>query len=615
MGGELRRYHTNLFNHFASRGFLNFPNFQSFLTGTPDDVFVGSGITDRGFRALDVAGFFQDDLRLFARLTLNLGIRWDFLGASSDIRNRLGNFDPSLLTPQCLQTAGNCLRDGFVSPAGLPTFGTPGVSKTTLYGQDLNNWAPRVGLAWDVLGNGRVAVRSGYGVYFVRTSNQTLLQLITAAPFFQLFRLTGTGVIGTQALAAPYPTTIPTPDQFPILPVFPQFNGFSAAGAPLFINPATGGSAALLTLNPFERSLRTPYTQHWNMTVQWEFLRNWIAEVGYLGSRGVKLIAIRQANAALLRNAQNPGLGGLTVNSSRNANARVPVPGFSATGLNMVTARGESWYNAAFVSLRHNFAQGFSVKADYTLAKSLDNNSGAATQDLGNAGGNQHVLDLNKGLSIFDQKHRFVVTYLWEVPGPKSGPANWILGGWSLSGVATFQSGFPFSVTTNAASNLQGQGSGTPRANLICSGNLLNDGRVHDKLNNYIVASCFTTLTLLPNNSTISNLNPFEGPGTETYTIGGLGTDTTRGALLGNSGRGILRNPFQKRWDMAVTKRIPVGWEQGNLEFRAEFFNVTNTPVFAGPATNRDSPSTFGRITSTVDTTGRVIQFALKFNF
>ncbi len=619
-GIEIRRYHTNTFNNFATRGILFFQNFNSFLTGTPSFVFVGTGITDRGFRAFDLSSFAEDDYRISRRLTLNLGLRYDFLGPSSDVKNRLGNFDRSLLSAACLAGGGgNCLRAGFVSPEELGGgFGTPGVSRTTYLNLNKTDFAPRLGVAYDVLGNGRLAVRGGYGIYYIRTSNQTLFQLITVSPFFQLFSAATPGV--NRALADPFPA-LPTPDKFPIFPIFPQFSVYSPNGTPLFVDPALGTPAPLITINPFDRQLLTPYNQSWNLTVQYEFLKGWVTEAGYIGSRGIHLIASRQRNQALLVNAASPGLGGLTVNSSRNANARVPVPGFAPTGLNDVTFSGDSWYDGLVLSVRHPFSKGLQVKADYTFSKSLDTNSGAPTQDIDNAGGNQLIDSVNKGRSIFDQQHRVVIVYLWEIPGPKQGWMGQALGGWSIMGSSIFQSGLPFNVTSpNLGASLVGLGGALlSRADLVsCAGPLVSSGDVGSNINNYISAACFAPPAQLVNGATITNTTPQLGSGSGTFTVGGLNGDATGGRLFGNSGRGLLRAPFQQRWDFATSKKFPlrrVLGEQGNLEFRAEFFKLFNTPIFSAPAANRDSAGTFGKISSTIDTTGRVIQFALKLNF
>jgi hypothetical protein len=420
---------------------------------------------------------------------------------------------------------------------------------------------------------------------------------------------------------------LPTPDKFPILPIFPQFNGFSSSGAPLFVDPATGKPAPLITINPFDRNHIAPYTQNWNLTVQYEFLKGWVLETGYIGARGIDLIASRQRNQALLVSAANPGLGGLIVNSSRNASARVLIPGFAATGLNDVTNSGDSWYDGLLVSARHPFSKGLQIKVDYTFSKSLDTNSGSATQDLGNASGNQLIDSVNKGLSIFDQNHRVVITYLWEIPGPKQGWRRQALGGWSIMGSTIYQSGFPFTVTSNSSGSLAGfGGSGLSRGNALCTGGFTVSGDVSQHIDSFINSSCFASPAPLPNGSTIPNTNPQQGVGTQTFTVGGVGTDTTGGRLFGNAGRGALRAPFQQRWDFAVAKRFPLGFlgEQGNLEFRSEFFKLFNTPIFSAPnaaagllgtTSNVDSPGTFGKISSTTDTTGRVIQFALKLNF
>lgn len=416
-GFEYRRYQINLFNNFASRGFLFFNTFHDLLTGNITQAFVGTGITDRGFRARDASSYFQDDWKILRRLTLNLGVRYDYLGPSTDVKNRLGNFDPSLLDATTRANAGPGLLNGFILPAAAnfgTIKGTPGVTSSTLLSNSPHNFAPRVGFAWDVKGDGKMAVRAGYGLYYVRISNQTLLQLITGAPFFQQSSLVNPGT----PLSNPFPN-LPVPSQFPIFAPPPQFLGFSAAGSPTF-------NAPLLSLNPFDRHLGIPYVGAWNASVQRELPRHFVVEIGYLGSEGVKLLQGLQLNQARLANANHPivvgGANGvpqttLTANSTRDVNARVGVLGFTSTGLNTVTGNGHSNFNAFELTVTRHVGNMF-VQGAYTFSKSIDNNSGGGipfgTQDLGNSGANNLDTRTLRALSNFDRTHRLQVTYQYR---------------------------------------------------------------------------------------------------------------------------------------------------------------------------------------------------------
>ena len=630
-GFEYRRYQINLFNNFASRGFLAFNTFNDLLTGNILQEFAGTGITDRGFRARDEAGYFQDDWKLTRRVTLNLGVRYDYLGPSVDVRDRLGNFDPSRLDSVTRANGGAGLLNGFILPASAhfgSITGTPGVDRSTLLSNDRNNWAPRVGLAWDPRGDGKTSIRAGYGLYYVRISNQMLLQLITAAPFFQLSSVVGPGT----ALSNPFPN-LPVPSQFPIFPTPPRFNGFSAAGTPTFIG-------SLLSLNPFERGIRTPYVGSWNFTVQRELPWHFSVEAGYLGTQGVKLLQGRQLNQAVLANASHPivvgGANGvpvttLTTVSSRDNNARVGVLGFSTTGLNTVTGNGHSTYNAFVFTVNRRTTNMF-LQGAYTYSKTIDNNSGSATQDLGNSGGNQLDTTGVRALANFDRTHRLQATYRYEIPAFRNstGVFHHVLGNWQAGGITTFQSGLPFTLTGAACgSNVFGLGTGSLFPEVV--GNLADLRKSGDPQQFTGTTSSYNSgvlgaTTVNPTGTTVSGLNIFGGAGSDSFTIGGPGTGSHIGAFFSNLGRNPVqtRGPRQQQWEFYVAKSIPLH-EAVRLEFRSEFFNLFNHPNFTVTntsistaclgASGLDAPScVFGKYDTTLGNP-RVVQFALKLQF
>src|ERR1700687_1524791 len=618
-GFEYRRYQINLFNNFASRGFLYYDTFADLLSGNILQAFVGTGITDRGFRARDLAGYFQDDWKVGKRLTLNLGVRYDYMGPAVDVKDRLGNFDPSRLDAVTRANAGPGLLRGFILPESAnfgAIKGTPGVSRSTLLSNSPRNFAPRVGFAFDPKGDGKTAIRGGYGIYYVRVLNQMLLQLITAAPFFQLSSVVFPGTAPSDAFP-----NLPVPSQFPIFPTPPTFRGFNAAGSPTFNGP-------LLSLNPFEQDMRTPYVGSWNFTVQRELPWHFSVEVGYLGSQGVKLLQSRNLNQALLANAAHPitvgGANGvptttLTTVSSRDNNARVGVLGFSSTGLNTVTGNGHSTYNAFVFTLNRRIASMF-LQGAYTYSKSIDNNSGSATQDLGNSNGNQLDTHGVRGLSNFDRTHRVQVTYRYEIPAFRSGSgiAHYTLGNWSVAGTTTIQSGLPYTFSCSAcANNVFGLTTGTLFPQVAGDLNLLRkSGRPEDFTDTVGVynTSVLSGTPLLTNGKTVSGLNPLGGAGSESFTIGGPGTGSHLGSFFGNLGRNVpqSRGPRQQQWEFSLAKEFSIR-ERARLVFRSEFFNLFNHPSFVVTHTAVGT-STIGVFDATTGNP-RVIQFALQLKF
>jgi hypothetical protein len=620
MGVEYRRYQINLFNNFAENGFLLFSSFQNLLLGdlSNGEAFVGTGITNRDFRGTDIGAYFQDDWKITRRLTLNLGLRYDYISPLTDTKDRVGNFDPNLLDTTTRENAGPGILNGFILPSGAnfgSIQGTPGVSGSTLLSNSPHNFAPRVGLAWDPKGDGKTSIRAGYGIYYIRTSGQTLLQLITSQPFFQLSANTF-GATGATPLANPFPN-LPTANQFPIYSVPPSFTGFDPTGTATF-------NGNLLSLNPFDRNLVTPYVGNWNLTIQRELPGHYYIEVGYIGSQGVHLIDSLQRNQALLANAANPitvgGANGvpqtiLTTNSINDVEARAGVLGFDAGGgLNEVTDLGHSTYNAFIFTVNHRTGNLF-LQGTYTFSKSMDNESGGGTggdQDLGIANGNQLDLTGQRAVSDFNRPHRIVATYEYAVPGFKTGRLRYALGNWSIGGITTFQSGLPANITCpTCPTNLFGVPTGSTFPNLV--GGTVNDLMLSGRPENFtgstgVINSNFLAATpTLAGGTVVSGLNTFGGPGNQSFTIGPSG-----GSLFGDLGRNVIHGPFQQNWDMYLSKKFAFT-EKYSLTFRAEAFNVFNHPNFVITNTAFGAPG-FGVYASTVGNP-RILQLALKFDF
>jgi hypothetical protein len=571
---------------------------RDFLIGAPNSYLVVSGVPDNAFRAHDLSGFFQDDFRVSRRLTLNLGIRYDLYSNTSEKRGRWSNFDPSLVPADAALTGGTGLQSGFLFPENLPGFGTPGVSNSLLRSEDKNNFAPRVGLALDALGNGKLGLRGGYGIYYVRMSGIPALQLTGVAPF--ALTVSETGFRGSGILASPFPV-LPLPHEFPIQVSPPRLTGLNPNGSPVFDRP-------LLSIAALSRDLRTPYTHHWNLTVEGALAQNWAAEIGYVGTQGMKLYNQPALNAALLRNAANPAAFELATNSSANREARRPIVGIS--NFSIYTNSGESSYHGLIATVRAHSSRLF-FKAAYTFSKTIDNNSAMEGFDGGRSPGNPFLTQLNRGVSDFDVTHRLIVTYAYNLPRPAQHMLRRVLGGWTISGITTLQSGLPFSVTQSIGDSSL---SGVPGyAVLKPACNPYTQGSIGQRLDAYLDAACFAVTPLLSAGNSFGPLSPFEGPGNQSYAITAGGS----GRLQGSLGRNSFRGPIVARWDFALTRsaRLPGLGDAGRLDLRTEFFQIFNNPVFDNPNAAFGSAA-FGRITRTVpQTAARQIQFALKAHF
>jgi hypothetical protein len=577
-GGGLTRAQDNETN-FQFLGGLVFGTFPDFLlgqsaaqNGTPLSNVLASidipGLFGRAWRIWDGDLFVQDDFKVTRKLTLNLGIRYERLGGVGDELGRNATFNFSLANAN--PPAGGSLA-GFVVPNNFNGTIPPGVTKIGnnlgINGDGQNTINPRLGFAWQLPRTQRFVLRGGWGVYHSRTTGQPTFQLLTNQPF-ALVRQNVAFANAAASFANPFPPA----------PVLPSFTPYS---------PTT--SQSVFTFNP---NFRPPMVQQYSLNLQSELWRNAMLELGFIGTRGTHLLRDRDLNQAASASPTNP-IRGATSNSFTTVPLRVPIEGFSAfPGIAEFESEGASWYNALEVSLNQRLSHGLQFQLSYTFSKDLATDLASTT---GPNGGNGLVGDQNNflrryGPDNFNRPHRFVASYLYQLPGPKNLTSAWgqLAGGWAVSGVSIFQSGHPLTITASSPFNAFGISTDFPQLAAGCT-QIATSGSVEKNLNSYFNKSCFTSLPL-------------------------LGTDPlTRG--FGDAGVGIVVGPGQINTDLAIMKKFPVRWpvEAANLEFRTEFFNAFNHPQFADPDTNLSS-ATFGRIQNTA-VNPRVMQFALKYSF
>jgi hypothetical protein len=627
LGFQFTRYQWNYENDYGATGAIGFPNFNSFLAGSPQSLFVSTGLHYNEFRAFNASGFVQDDYHIFSKLTLNLGLRYDYIGWPHDDLGRIGNYDLSRVAPGCVAGGGGaCMQNGFIAPANAPQVGTPGVSGSTLTSASYPIFAPRVGFAYDVLGNGRLAVRGGFGIFNITDSAIPILQLNAGPPVLDLYNVSvASSPTNVLQLANPWPAGLLPPSAFPVVPPFGQFKGtFASNGTPLFLD-ANGNSVPLVGTNSMDRNLIHSYNEQWNMITEYSPLKNYVLQVGYIGSRGLHLIDNNKTNLATLASPEHPvtytytpsGGGApitttVTTNSAANANIRVPQIGMSAGGNSQLQNYGYSYYNGLLVELRHSFSQNFRANIDYTYSRSIDNSSA-----IGGFTVNPAVPNLSRGVSDFNTPNRLVATYTYIVPGRTSGWRGGVLGGWETTGVITVQTGQPLSVTSTTGGSLEGV-TGTGMANVAtCNGPRVTPGSAYTNRTKYLNSSCWAAVPTLAKGTVVSGFNTVQGPGTDSFPIGPTGPgDPGTGSLLGNGSRNIVHGPRQSNFDMAIMKSFPMHFlgPETNLQFRVEAFKLFNNVNFSSPSGSINA-STFGSITSTIDTTGRILQLAAKVTF
>ena len=526
-GFDIRYVQQNGFRDVQSRGLLNFSPFA--YTGVAlADVLLGLPLVTGGarvdnaqhLRAHSYHFFANDSLRLRPNLTISAGLRYEYNSAPVDSTDRANLYDPA--TQSLVQ----------VGTGGIPRGG---------YDSDKNNFAPRVGLAWTLGREGNTVLRAGYGVYYDTSPLAPGEAIYFNRPYFDFnlfFPLPGLPL----TLSDPFPASFPFP-----LPDSAQ---------------------------AIQRDLRTPYMQHWNLNVQQQLGRNRVLEVGYVGSKGTKLLSARDLNQPQ-PSALPPGLPFVPR----------PVPQFDE--INTIESRASSNYHSLQARLQQRLSAGLAMLASYTWSKSIDD----ASNFFPSAGDpnypqNSYDLRAERGRSNFDIAHRLSVSYVYDLPIGKgrqyladSGAWSTVLTGWQTSGIVTLQTGRPFTVALlrefdNSGTGISALGFGAnDRPNVV-------------------------------GNAELSNRTPEAWFNTSAFAFPPPGT-------FGNAGRNIVDGPGFQSVNASLSKNTSLS-ERFNLQFRTEVFNLFNHPNLNLPDNFLGSP-TFGSITSARDP--RHIQFGLKLLF
>lgn len=586
----------------GARGKITFQTFEDFLLGMDaadnlspfgrsniQSVQASEGVGPHGeveylYRRYYGAAYVQDDIKVNGRFTLNLGLRWEYIGPSSDERGTIGNMDFAALRRTAIPPPGGTLAGNTVAanyPAGLinPYTGKPfgpvpagvAVRPTKSFyenGTPLAKFAPRAGMAWQPLGaGGWLVVGAAYGMFYQDPpfgGNAASAPPFTSAPFSQGFTNSDTSN-NRSTFANPFPVT--TLGYVPRT-VFSQLSDRMAGP-----------------------EYRIPRLQQWNATAKIRLRASLSLDVGYVGSRGDHLLLARGLNQPVLASAAQPvncGYNGLAsdcivANTAANSALRVPVLGETQSALLASEYTGASWYHSMQATLRKQMSSGLTFQAAYTFSKAENNLS--VLND-------QNNLALAKARAAFDRTHRVITNFNYQLPLPAGSSAigRMLMAGWSVTGIVLIQSGLPMTLTDPEGGTVYGRAATSTVT--LCPGasyqSLVTGGSTASRMSRWLDSSAVCAPAV-------------------------IGSDGSAG--YGTAGQNILDGPGQVNSDFSLGKRSRVGGlrEDAELAFRVEFYNAMNHSQFANPGTVFRTAN-FGVITQTA-VAPRLIQFGLKYLF
>jgi hypothetical protein len=540
-------------------------------------------------RQRSIESFAQDEWRARKNLTLTYGVRWSYFGPPYDRNGVLSNFDPSLWRASdapIVTGAGNRRAgsgnfcNGMIvnaqnfqtGPAAFNCHPTPSPFGKYIYEASKHDFAPRLGIAWDPFSKGTTSVRLGYGIYHEQVA-VSAVELLALNPPFQ--------ETATQLL-----TSMDQP-----IPV----------GAPVPV-VASATPASIRAIQP---DFKTPYMQHWSLDVQRQFGANTVVSVGYYGSKGTHLngnteyndlplgFALNSKCATGTAALQDPGVVTQACMAPGTALTATPAifdqirPFRGYRSINVLETRYNSNYHSLQAYVEHRLSGASQLNLAYTWSKNLTDNQtssvNAAPQDVNN-------IRAEYGRAILDRRHILTGNYIYELPffSDQHGFTGKVLGGWQVSGIASYYTGLPFTVTSSSY-DTAGIGfipaivaGGRPR--LLCDP---NEGAPRT-VDQWFNGACFAKQT----------------------PAGATGVQN----VPGDASRGAVDGPPTARVDFTLSKYFRLG-ENTSIQLRAEAFNIFNHTNFRALSTSRaiTNEALFGSVTSFRDP--RVLQFGLKFLF
>jgi len=584
------------------------------------------------------SAYVLDDWKVSSKLTINIGLRWEYDGLLSDRLGRLTqvwlqNMAPNAVIDGCgpPPSGGACEAAGIqqyvVASNFAKFFGPPpnGVAtsrtKNSVDGHaPYSDFGPRIGFAWQPLSGGKLVVRGGFGIFYNRIGLDSIVHAFEqGAPYAQTYDYNIGGARWAAAtLATPYPALDLVPlASNPAIGFSPRFVDTSTANDPSFEQVNSGLSTPL----SYTDGVHIPLVREYSLGVQYEFLPTWVLDLGYVGSSGINLNNYNhnRNTAQLFTPANDPygicqpafdGSATPVCNTVNNTQFRVPYLGYEAAGLNASDADGYSDYNSLQVTVRHQFSHGLSMQAAYTWSKDL------STVFYGNAANinNAACLPCQYGPVSFNRAQRLAVNYSYDLPFGKGteGLTNKLLAGWNISGVTIAQSGDYLTFYDQLAGTAYGT-STTSGLTGLATPDYCGDFNRHDtknpggtraNVNAYFNTGIFCTPAVVP----------YGDPGDAEA---GVSPATGFGDVRTGTGVG----PGQFNWDFSIMKNTQIT-ERVRIQFRTDFYNAFNHTQFSDPGSGAFGSIGFVDVNNEANNTithtsvnPRLVQFGLHLYF